>query len=262
MTIEEKVVTTFPELLEATRIARSQFGEGTVILFRGQESADPAWCLRPRVFRGGFSAWAENMMIEEFQREAVARYPKCPDREDSASWLSLMQHYGLPTRLLDWTRSAAIAAYFAVSHKAHQGNAVIWALSPKNLNPADADGVTQELALAHLGGKLAAQQLPYKLRDRDPKQSSDVENRIVACAVDEIDPRLMLQQGAFTVHGPETPLEELQNSDQFLVKFVIPDGQPKAEINDALDLLGIKRSYLFPDLGNLARCIEGRWHGH
>jgi hypothetical protein len=172
-----------------------------------------------------------------------------------------MQHYGLPTRLLDWTRSAAIAAYFAVSHEAHKGNAVIWALSPKNLNPAEV-GVDQEQSLAHLGGAFARKQLPYKLRHWDVKQSTDVENRIVACAVDEIDPRLMLQQAAFTVHGPETPLEELQDSDQFLVKFVIPEGQPKAEINGALDLLGIKRSYLFPDLGNLARCIEGRWHGH
>jgi FRG domain len=52
---------------------------------------------------------------------------------DLASWLALMQHYGTPTRFLDWTMSPFIAAYFAFEDEACglSKRSAIWAI---NLN--------------------------------------------------------------------------------------------------------------------------------
>ena len=65
----------------------------------------------------------------------------------------------------------------------------------------------------------------------------------------------LLQQGVATIHGMETPINQLQSRENFLIKLVI-DKNIKADIALALDEFGIIRSYLFPDLDNLATEIQ------
>jgi hypothetical protein len=89
----------------------------------------------------------------------------------------------------------------------------------------------------------------------------DVEQPgVLAVQPVEIDLRMMLQQSMFTIHGERSALEELPNADVFLRKYEIPLACRRT-VAAGLEMLGIRRSTLFPELEHLAREIvetEGR----
>lgn len=111
--------------------ARRYFGPSTELWFRGQPFYDHE--LRPRIFRQGepFGYYFdESGMYDEFTR----RFPEQGATHKTVyEWLTLMQHYGLPTRLLDWTTSAVVAIYFCC-YQDHERDGAIFAFNPKNLN--------------------------------------------------------------------------------------------------------------------------------
>jgi hypothetical protein len=106
------------------------------IWFRGQANAD--WELEPWVFResaeeGGRELktfWEETSMFHHFQ----LRVPEYHSTYRSTfDWLCLMQHYNMPTRLLDWTESVLVALFFAVGGE-EQADGRLFALDVRRLN--------------------------------------------------------------------------------------------------------------------------------
>jgi hypothetical protein len=83
------------------------------------------------------------------------------------------------------------------------------------------------------------------------KQGKGADPRIIAILNDHWDLRHMMQQAEFTVHGSKTPIDELPETDTFLAKITIPTNR-RLGLQQTLDLLGVSRSTLFPDLENLA----------
>jgi hypothetical protein len=158
-----------------------------------------------------------------------------------------MQHYRLPTRLLDWSFSPLIAAYFAVAggNNADE-DACIWALAPSMLNESQ--------GFEPLLYPLSANSLRPLLEPA--KKGVDTTDKIIAAMAVEADSRMQMQQGAFTVHASLTPLNLLEGSDRWLRRCVVP-AEAVAALRRELRLLGYRADYLFPDLEALAQ--ELRW---
>jgi len=112
--------------------------------FRGQPRA--CWeTLRPSLRRhvDGLQPDAaikvEQLLLRRFQAQAFTHLPHgaAVDRVPTTllGWWCLMQHYGVPTRLLDWTRSMYVAAYFAVeSEPEHDG--AVWVVHSRTVQDA------------------------------------------------------------------------------------------------------------------------------
>src|SRR6266446_7649491 len=102
--------------------------------FRGQRDASaPLFSVLSRyfmAFRVDQRAWREQeeRVLRIFKRKAIHFLQHIPDRDDDFQWLALMQDHGAPTRLLDFTWSPYVAAFFALHNTTKEG--VIWACNP------------------------------------------------------------------------------------------------------------------------------------
>jgi hypothetical protein len=226
------------ELIKAVRRICSGFGQ-TQYWFRGHASAD--WKLVPSVHRN-YDAQGEHNLMARFRLAAPTRYDKCPELHDWASWMSLMQHYGLSTRLLDWSASLLSAVYFAVAYDPKPGPGAVWILLSSGLNKAS--GHAQESIFTLTGPEA-------KLLSQAAFADGAVIDEVLAVYGQDTSLRMALQMRAFTIHDTDKPLEECTGAHQYVAKLIIPE-EAKTTFEEELWLLGIRRSTLFLDLANLA----------
>jgi len=266
-------------------VVPEQGGRNFFQWYRGH--ADKEWCLIPKTQRGFIGSEEELFRKERFytndfqSRASILPFSK-PQMSEFASWLTLMQHYGLPTRLLDWSRSPLIALFFAVSDKEHcELDACIWILAPGILNaseqlekPTIIDGVEYEnayiynmshktiLTMIHTAfrrWKLSSN--PNAITPDDRKfdhRFYAVKEKIAACYPVEADNRVYNQLSTFTVHNSAKKLTDICD-ESALRRITIPHSI-KEKLLYELSVCGITKNYIFPDYENLAEEIK-RLHG-
>ena len=204
------------------------------------------WPLTPGVYREGRDWNYELNVSARFVMKAHTRYAQCPPEGDWAEWLFLMQHYRLPTRLLDWTESCLVAAFFAATDHPQQDGA-LWALDPMGLNERQA-------GTPRLFSPSGAVARPLTLPPF--QQGAAQTDKTLAFITKEVDVRMLIQQSAFTIHGSIAPLDTLPGFDVFTRKFTVPVAA-KMLIRDQLNALGFSPHTLFPDLEHLAGWLAG-----
>ena len=206
--------------------------------FRGHKQAE--WSLVPGEYR--FTDIDPDEIRSEFvlKARALLAYPPSSDWE----WYFLMQHHGLPTRLLDWTAGSLIGLHFALCHDTGQSDAAVWVLDPWALNKRS----TKKSDLVLTSDSYSDRYLyPAYRQKRIPR-------RPIAIVPPYNSPRITVQRGAFTVHGsnPRGIDEQFKHA---LAKIHLGREhciQMRRELRHA----GISEFTLFPDLDGLSRDIR------
>lgn len=197
-------------------------------LFRGQSSC--RWGLQASVHRLRSADLSPSEMrgyeqrtLGEFRRRARTLLPDPPST--LWEWLILAQHFGLPTRLLDWTENPLVALYFAVR---------------------DNDGLSDD-------GQLFAYRHGAPEIDLESTVDPFSVQRIEVVRPPYLDQRVIVQRSVFTVepHPAEGKPTESEDLRHWNVSVLNAD-----EIRGELASLGISESTLFPGLETLAKDIK------
>jgi hypothetical protein len=202
----------------------------------------------------------EGSLVEEFR----INLPAYSNREYTDPWeiYSLMQHHGLPTRLLDWSKSPLAALFFALDFDEGRADAdqtpAVWTLNPYALNKI-AHG--RELIFVPkrdyrpVGFNWTVQSyLPESLLP-DYEDAPPTPTAPIAIEPPFSNSRLTAQQGCFTIHGKGVlPLNQIPGMDRHLRKIEIAP-EMTGEIRLELEQLGFRSEWIYQDLDKLSRRI-------
>ena len=232
---------------------------GETWLFRGQR--DAAWGLRCSLDRKRGTTdpvHAELSLKDAFSQRAHLYLPSAREPESMLEWCALIQHHGGPTRLIDFTRSAQVAAFFSLEEDSPADTCAVWGIDEfachrravKRLRSVDPD--------------FSWLQDHHNIEDAVNARIGAVPPQRFVAPVQpsRLNARMAIQQGMFICLGdpgsdfignlsPEVSDEEpLQ-----VVKLEFPRSE-RGRALVALRQMGISRESLFPGLDGLARSLE------
>jgi FRG domain-containing protein len=238
MPIQERQCKTWSEF-KATALP-SLFSDGVAArgryYFRGQGSS--LWPLMSSFDRWYRSSNKKNLSKKEaaerflllFRDEASRLTPDPGITSNPEQLLGLAQHYGIPTRLLDWTETPYVAAFFAFSGIASSPDSehriAIWCLD-----------ITSRIWDEDTGIKLLSIPSPY-------------------------NERLKNQLGKFTLlqspfDSVEEHIDKCDATGTALQKITLPASEARTALSD-LDFMGINYSTIYPGLTGCARAASLR----
>jgi hypothetical protein len=172
----------------------------------------------------------ESTIFDSYRRQA--RVFTTASINNLWEWLAYAQHYGLPTRLLDWTKNPLVALYFAVRDDRNDSAAWVY---------------------AYVFGKLAKGQKHMINLDKPPCMNPlNFKKKIDRFIPPIINQRIMVQQSVFTIQ--KDPFKIIEGADLAEIK-----AGNKESIKKQLHRLGINQASLFPDLSGLTENLMWVW---
>ncbi|MCP5398579.1 MAG: FRG domain-containing protein [Sphingomonas sp.] len=244
--IIEREVSSVSDFLTAIR--DDQAARPGTIWFRGH--SDATWKLMPGFMRS-VSDTSETTLLNRFRQSAAMLADQRPTT--SFDWTFLMQHYGVPTRLLDWSESPLISMHFAVENWADKPgtDAALWCLWPTVLNQN-----------ANIVDKVEGQYIPSFDDDElqtytvdSLRQNTRLELFPVATIATRNNARIQAQMGTFTIHHNKKIAIEDVGDQSHIARYVIPHAA-RQTLADELKLLGMTRFSLFPELASVGAILK------
>jgi len=229
-------------------------------LFRGMSNNE--YQLLPGVFRKNasekaiYTTYAKEMVLLKFFIQEASAYLTIPSN-DYVRWAEYAQHFGVPTRFLDWSSNPLVALYFCCKNNP-DAHGTVWVLNWENY-----ERIT-----------VPKQNLSHTSKDRITcvkellEEKSDLDYPIIYTP-SYVDSRMSAQGSYFMVWGrKQDPLDKLilesiansieLNKNTCLWQFSVPANNKK-KILRSLDDIGINEKTLFPGLDGIGRYIENKF---
>lgn len=214
------------------------------VWYRGQ--ANLRWRLEPRLMRVT-PPLSETHLLNKFKQNASFLVKQRP--KDDFEWLFLMQHYGYPTRLLDWTESPLTALYFVINSNQDEDGA-LWILLPTVLNEKSNFKPEFEYEIPSFEDDHLRNYLPDTI-------AHETRSKLfpLAAIAPRNSARMQAQLGVFTItHRENLYIEDVGAPGavrDHVWRFVIPS-DAKLSLSKELRLLAYTKFQLFPELESLA----------
>ncbi len=207
---------------------------------------------------GGDYVKLEKHLLRNFRKYSLKN--TVPLKRDSTwEWLSLAQHHGLPTRLLDWTYSPYVALHFATAEITEFDNdGVIWCVNFMELNellPFRLKEVIEEE-----GSNIFTVEMLSKIcgdLNELEEYSYKKEDFVLFMEPPSIDEWIINQYALFSMMSKPNGLlsEWLTARPEYYFRIIIPRAL-KREIRDKLDQANINERTIFPGLDGLSAWLK------
>jgi FRG domain len=251
--IETIEIRSAPELFKKIGV----FEDANTWIFRGQGAS--CWPLQTSMDRM-FKQYDDNIpklqveiaLIKRFQREAHHYGITNTNYLNIPEWLSLMQHYGAPTRLLDWTHSPWVALFFAIIELKENSNAALWII---DWNQIDLNTNKNILKLY---------ERDYNIISIDDFiKTVNSGNGIIKLNSFKQNQRQIIQQGTFLFPtNIEKPFED--NMNKYLrknkIKKIELPYSIKSEVIKKLYRMNISYATLYPGIEGFSRSLNHLHH--
>lgn len=256
------------------KISKTAPAGGEVLLYRGHSDRG-SYKLIPSILREDVLRTNEHSIL----RELVASHPNefTPD-STTFDRLVRVQHYSLPTRLLDVTLNPLVALFFASDYRADtSGEVIVFRVKKDSVKFFDSDTVSCIANLAHLkadekagidfgladidefNGQKPIDRLIQFIRAEKPhfraKIIKDDLKKVVCVKPKKNNPRILAQSGVFLLFGLTDSLETNPVADISIDRIIINKNE-KEKIRKELDRMAVNDSTLFPDIEKSAIYIR------
>ena len=228
--------------------------------FRGV--SNETYELIPSIYRE--SVWKySNSKALSFFREFRRRERPFSDYDNKKLWeiYQTMQHYGAPTRLLDWTAGSLIGLFFAIYRLDKSNNnktPCVWILDPKKLNKFS---YGQEVIMYTESYNVNAKDEDKKNVSKYLYDNLKLPPNPIAILPFFSNKRIVSQKSVFTIHGKtKDGLEKLSKDNNLKIGKITIDKKYVSELKKELFSTGISNSSIFPDLEGLARELKSEWN--
>lgn len=250
-------------------------------VYRGVKNID--YELIPGLFRNAsdgnrkyLTLGKEIDIIQTFIQEAIAYITTIPET-DYFRWIQIAQHYGVPTRLLDWTSNPLVAMYFACSGDFDKDGCV-WILHRDNYHHYWQEKEQIKKHPEHL--KVTIADVGKNLICKGEESDIYLPERPFLMTPYYIDSRMSTQASHFMIWGKsDKPFESFfennnylqmhkdkngmilnstEDKEEFVYKYIIPSSEKK-EILRSLSRMGVNEKSIFPGLDGIGKYVESMY---